>query len=58
MRSDIVPGGVFPDYEHERLLRLDDESERKLLTAAAECNWRPRTLELLRDIVMLARDTG
>src|SRR5215470_4284351 len=26
--------------------------------AAAECNWRPKTLELFRDIVMLARDTG
>src|SRR5215469_15266558 len=26
--------------------------------AAAECNWRPKTLELFRDIVMLARETG
>ena len=44
--------------EQERLLRLDDEAETKLLAGAAECNWRPKTLELFRDIVMLARDTG
>jgi len=44
--------------EQERLLRLDDEAERKLLAGAAECNWRPKTLELFRDIVMLARETG
>jgi integrase len=44
--------------EQGRLLRLDDEAERKLLAAAAACNWRPRTLELFGDIVMLARDTG
>jgi len=44
--------------EQERLLRLDDEAERKLLAAADECKWRPKTLELFRDIVMLARDTG
>ena len=44
--------------EQGRLLRLDDEAERKLLAGAAECNWRPKTLELFRDIVMLARDTG
>ena len=39
-------------------MRLDDEAERKILAAAAECKWRPKTLELFRDIVMLARDTG
>jgi integrase len=44
--------------ERERSLRLDDEAERKLLAAAAECNCRPRTLELFRDIVVLVRDTG
>ena len=44
--------------EQERLLRLDDEAERKILAAAAECKWRPKTMELFRDIVMLARDTG
>jgi len=44
--------------EQGRLLRLDDEAERKLLAAATACNWRPRTLELFGDIVMLARDTG
>jgi integrase len=44
--------------ERERSLRLDDEAERKLLVAAAECNWRPRTLELFQDIVILVRETG
>ncbi len=44
--------------EQERLLRRDDEAERKILAAAADCKWRPKTLELFRDIVMLARDTG
>jgi site-specific recombinase XerD len=44
--------------EKERSLRLDDEAERKLLTAAAQCNWRPRTRALFRDIVILVRETG
>jgi hypothetical protein len=44
--------------EKERSLRLDDGAERKLLCAAAQCNWRPRTRELFRDIVILVRDTG
>jgi integrase len=44
--------------EHGRHLRLDDEAERKLITGALACNWRPRTLELFRDIVILMRDTG
>lgn len=44
--------------ERERSLRLDDEAERKLLAAAAECNWRLRPLELFQDIVVLVRDTG
>lgn len=44
--------------EQERLLRLDDEAEKNLLAAAAECNWRARTLERFQDIVVLVRDTG
>ncbi len=44
--------------EKERSLRLDEEAERKLLAGAAKCNWRPRTLELFRDVVILVRDTG
>ena len=30
----------------------------KLLAAAAACNWRKRTRQLFRDIVILMRDTG
>ena len=44
--------------EHGRHLRLDDEAERNLMTGASACNWRPRTRELFRDIVILMRDTG
>jgi integrase len=44
--------------EKERSLRLDDVAERKLLAAAAQCNWQPSTLELFRDIIILVRDTG
>ena len=44
--------------EHGRHLRLDDEAEKKLITGAATCNWRQRTRELFRDIVILMRDTG
>jgi integrase len=44
--------------EHGRHLRLDDEAEKKLLTGALACNWRPRTRELFRDILILMRDTG
>ena len=44
--------------EKERSLRLNDEAERKLPAGAAKCNWRQRTLELFRDIVILVRDTG
>jgi integrase len=43
--------------EHGRHLGLDDEAERKLITGLA-CNWRPRTRELFRDIVILMRNTG
>jgi integrase len=44
--------------EHGRSLRLDDATERRLLTAAADCNWRKRASDLFRDIVILMRDTG
>jgi integrase len=44
--------------EKERSLRLDDEAERKLLAGAAKSNWRARTLDLFRDVVILMRDTG
>jgi site-specific recombinase XerD len=44
--------------EKESSLLLDDRAERKLLAGAAKCNWRPRTLELFRDLVILVRDTG
>lgn len=44
--------------EHGRTLRLDDDFEKKLLTAAKACSWRPRSFELFRDIIILARDTG
>ena len=44
--------------EHGRHLRLDDEAEKKLLAGASVCNWRQRTRELFRDIVILMRDTG
>jgi integrase len=41
-----------------RHLRLDDEAERELIRGALACNWRPRTRELFRDIVILMGDTG
>ena len=44
--------------EHGPHLRLDDEAERKLLEGAHACTWRRRTFELVRDIVILMRDTG
>ena len=44
--------------EHGRSLRLDDDTERRLLTAAAVCKWRKRTSDLFREIVILMRDTG
>ena len=44
--------------EDGRHLRLDDEAEKKLMAGALACNWRPRTRELFRDIVILMRDTG
>jgi integrase len=44
--------------EYGRSLRLDDDAERKLLAAAAICEWRKRTSDLFREIVILMRDTG
>jgi site-specific recombinase XerD len=44
--------------DHLRSLRLDDDAEEKLLAASTRCNWRPRTRELFRDIIILMRDTG
>jgi integrase len=44
--------------EHGRHLRLDDEAEKRLLAGAAACEWRQRTRQLFRDIVILMRDTG
>jgi len=44
--------------EHGRHLRLDDDAEKRLLAGAPACNWRQRTRELFRDIVILMRDTG
>jgi hypothetical protein len=32
--------------EHGRKLRLDDNAEEKLLTAAKSCNWKPEMFEL------------
>jgi hypothetical protein len=44
--------------EYGRSLRLDHEAEKKLLAGAAACNWRKRSLQLFRDIIILMRDTG
>lgn len=44
--------------EYERELTLDDESEKRLVAAAAECNWRVDSFELFEDIVRLVRETG
>lgn len=44
--------------EYGRSLRLDDDTERRLLAAAAVCEWRQRTHDLFRDVVILMRDTG
>jgi len=44
--------------EHGRRLRLDDDAERRLLAAAKACDWRRRSFELFRDVIILARDTG
>src|SRR5712692_10058193 len=44
--------------EYGRRLRLDDDAEQRLLVAASICNWTPGMFELLRDVIILARDTG
>jgi integrase len=44
--------------EHGRHLRLDDETEKRLLAGVSACKWRQRTRELFRDIIILMRDTG
>jgi site-specific recombinase XerD len=48
--------------EYGRNLRLDDEAEEKLLSAAEKLvesgDWKPRQKLLFRGIVMLMRDTG
>ena len=44
--------------EHGRRLRLDDNAEQKLLVAASTCDWTTGMFELLRDVIILARDTG
>src|SRR5215469_7204855 len=44
--------------EFERAQRLDEESEKKLLAAAATCGWTSGSLQLFEDVVKLMRDTG
>ena len=44
--------------EFERAQRLDEESEKKLLAAAATCGWTSESLRLFEDVVQLMRDTG
>jgi len=44
--------------EHERVLRLDDDAERKLLAGAAACKWGKKTEALFADVVALVRETG
>jgi site-specific recombinase XerD len=44
--------------EYGRSLRLDDDTERKLLAAALGLKWRKKTSDLFRDIIILMRDTG
>jgi integrase len=44
--------------EHERSLNLDEAAEKRLLDGAAGCNWRKRSRQLFKDIVILMRDTG
>jgi len=40
--------------EHGRSLRLDEESEKKLIAGAAACRWRKKeSVELFTDVVIL-----
>jgi len=41
---------------HGRKLRLDDNAEEKLLTAAKSFHWKPEMFELFRDVIILARE--
>jgi hypothetical protein len=42
--------------EHGRRLRLDDNAEQKLLVAAKTYDWTTGMFELLRDVIILARE--
>jgi integrase len=57
-----ISSSSFPKFklwpEHGRKLRLDDNAEEKLLTAAKSCDWKPEVFELFRDVIILARDMG
>jgi integrase len=44
--------------EHERLLRLDEDAEKKLLAGAAACGWGEKTETLFADAITLVRETG
>jgi integrase len=44
--------------EQGRELLLDDVMEGQILAAAAKLGWRPKTLALFQDVVVLARETG
>jgi site-specific recombinase XerD len=44
--------------EYGRSLTLDEETEKKLLDAAAACQWKRAIFERFRDVVILMRDTG
>jgi integrase len=44
--------------EHGRSMTIDADIEAKLIAAAALCNWRTKSFELFRDVVILMRDTG
>jgi integrase len=44
--------------EHGRSLSLDAAIEAKLIAAAALCDWRAKSFELFRDVVVLMRETG
>ncbi len=44
--------------EHGRSLILDENLEQKLIEAVASLNWRTKSFELFRDILVLMRDTG
>jgi integrase len=45
-------------HSNGRSLQLDDESEGRLIAAAAACGWREPSFELFRDVVAAVRETG